>query len=69
MVNSTWASRCDQVQFVTDQEDDSLPVMVLEGFTRNTLWGKTKKMFNRSFNASDGFDWVLKVRFKDKIKK
>ena len=66
MVNSTWASRCDKVQFVTDQEDDSLPVMVLDGFSRNTLWGKTKTMFNRGFNASDDFDWVLKVWYKEK---
>ena len=60
MINSTWAKRCDFLQFVSDQQDDSLPVMVLNISGYSNLWGKTKKMFS-AINDSVDFDWVLKV--------
>ena len=60
VINSTWAKRCDFLQFVSDQPDDSLPVMVLNSSGWGNLWGKTKTMFS-AVNASVEFDWVLKV--------
>ena len=49
--------------FVTDKEDKdtNLTTMIINLEGRDKLWGKTKTMFNNSFNESDLFDWVLKV--------
>ena len=61
MVNNTWATRCDRLQFVTNMEDPSLPAMVVNSSGRHNLWGKTKMMFNQSSNEFPNVDWVLKV--------
>ena len=60
VINSTWAARCDFLQFVSDQADSSLPVMVLNSSGWSNLWGKTKTMFS-AVNESLDYDWVLKV--------
>ena len=61
MVNYTWASRCDGVQFVTNLEDPSLSTMLVKIDGRHNLWGKTKMMFDKAYNYSMEYDWVLKV--------
>ena len=69
VVNLTWASRCDKVMFVTDQEDPSLPTMVVKDMDgRDKLWGKTKKMFVKAaVNNTFEFDWILKVGLGNQI--
>ena len=62
VINTTWATRCDFLQFVSDKEDPSntLPVMLINSTGRASLWGKTKTMFSM-LNESLSYDWVLKV--------
>ena len=63
VVNTTWASRCNKVLFVTDKKDPSLPTMELLNYdSRDKLWGKTKMMFTKAVtdkNFSE-FDWIPK---------
>lgn len=62
VINTTWATRCDFLQFVSDKEDPSntLPVMLINSTGRASLWGKTKTMFSM-LNESLAYDWVLKA--------
>ena len=63
-VFSTWAKRCDKVIFVTEEDDEDLPVMKVDVTGRENLWGKTKISLVRAYREyGDHVDWVLKVDF------
>ena len=61
-VFSTWAKRCDKVVFVTEEDDEVLPVMKVNVTGRENLWGKTKISLVRAYREYGAHvDWVLKV--------
>ena len=61
-VFSTWAKRCDTVVFVTEEDDEVLPVMKVNVTGRENLWGKTKISLVRAYREYGAHvDWVLKV--------
>ena len=61
-VFSTWARRCDKVVFVTEEDDEELPVMKVNVTGRENLWGKTKTSLARAYREYGAHvDWVLKV--------
>ena len=39
-----------------------LPTLVVKLSGRETLWGKTKKMFLQTEHLATNYDWVLKVK-------
>ncbi|KAI7685438.1 Glycoprotein-N-acetylgalactosamine 3-beta-galactosyltransferase 1 [Sarcoptes scabiei] len=62
-VRATWGKRCNELIFISSQEDPSLPainVEVPEG--RDHLWAKTIRGFNYSYHHFlDKADWFLKA--------
>ena len=61
-VFSTWAKRCDNVVFVTEEDDEVLPVMKVNVTGRENLWGKVKISLMRAYREYGAHvDWVLKV--------
>ena len=61
-VFSTWAKRCDKVVFVSEEDDQVLPVMKVNVTGRENLWGKTKSSLTLAYRKYGAhMDWVLKV--------
>ena len=61
-VFSTWAKRCDKVVFITDEDDEELPVINVNMTGREKLWGKTRRGLHESYRQFGAHvDWVLKV--------
>ena len=61
-VFSTWSKRCDTVVFVTEEDDEVLPVMKVNVTGRENLWGKTKISLVRAYREYGAHvDGVLQV--------
>ena len=46
---------------VSDQQSEDLPTLTVKLSGRETLWGKTKKMFLQTDQLARNYDWVLKA--------
>ena len=46
---------------VSDQQSEDLPTLTVKLSGRETLWGKTKKMFLQTGQLARNYDWVLKA--------
>lgn len=59
----TWGKRCNKIYFMTSQEDEELPTVVLTKPDRyDVLWGKTKEAFTRIYEEMrDEADWFMKA--------
>ena len=65
---STWAKRCDKVVFVSEEDDEVLPVMKVNVTGRENLWGKTKLSLVEAYREYGAhMDWVLKVSMRFNI--
>ncbi|KAH8291618.1 hypothetical protein KR018_007045 [Drosophila ironensis] len=59
----TWGKRCNKIYFMTSQEDDELPTVLLKKSDRyEVLWGRTKEAFSYLYeHMLDEADWFLKA--------
>ncbi|VDM66519.1 unnamed protein product [Strongylus vulgaris] len=62
-VAETWGPLCNQIVFVSNATDDSLPVIVVNlTESRNELWRKTREAFKWIYNnVLTDYDWFLKA--------
>ena len=54
---STWARRCDKVVFVTEEEDEELPVMKVNVTGRENLGGRPRHPW-RGLTGITGLMWT-----------
>lgn len=62
-IKNTWGKRCNKILFISTEHDRELGTVVLSmNETRNSLWGKTKRAFQYSYeNHFKDYDFFMKA--------